>query len=282
MRPSQEVASLTAGTALNTMVSRRFVVRMMSNVSIAGSVLSAVPLIKRSLPKDTNPFVEHDPQLPSRRPLMIAHRAGNDLEAAKVAASLGADLIEADVWRSNGRLVLRHSMGIGKFQLPDDFLDSLSDVIVLEDLLDILPSTTGLFLDLKGHDLELPEQLISTIEARSPGRQIIVCGRTWAQIDSVVNDPNVVAFYSVANANELANVWTKLAQMDYPAISIHVYYLQPALIQELKEVNATIFTWPIETLAMARRYSQLEVDGLISDNLELINDIVGERSTSDP
>src|SRR5437016_5858948 len=46
----------------------------------------------------------------------IAHRAGNDREALRLATEAGVDWIEIDLWSSFGRLVARHERGV--WRLP--------------------------------------------------------------------------------------------------------------------------------------------------------------------
>ena len=53
------------------------------------------------------------PILPDHRPLAIAHRGGNSLEAAWKAIELGIDMLETDVWPYLGRLEVRHVDELG-------------------------------------------------------------------------------------------------------------------------------------------------------------------------
>lgn len=51
------------------------------------------------LPTIWNVTMRLHPALPEARPLVIAHRSGNELHEARAAYEAGADMIETDIWR---------------------------------------------------------------------------------------------------------------------------------------------------------------------------------------
>ncbi len=50
-------------------------------------------------------------------PLLIAHRAGNDLNELAKAFAIGVDYAEADVWLYKNRLEVRHDKTTGLIPL---------------------------------------------------------------------------------------------------------------------------------------------------------------------
>jgi len=220
------------------------------------------------------------PALPQHRPLVIAHRAGNDLDHAQHAFNAGADLIETDIWRFRNRLELRHIKTMGPIPLLWDRWElhpGWGHRFQLQDLLRDLPIEARLFLDLKGVDPKLPKQTIEYIRSVQPDRKIILCGRTWPQLDLVADETDVTAFYSVGSDEELALIWTRIETMEFPAISIHKRYLTEANVRRFKESDVTIVTWPVNTFAEAKTLHDLGVDGFTTDNTELVKWIPIER-----
>lgn len=213
------------------------------------------------------------PALPPERPLMIAHRAGNSVALAERAMAAGADLIETDVWRFRKRLEIRHVKTMGPVPLLWDRWElhpGWGPRFQLTGLIENVPADRRLLLDLKGEDPNLGTAIVETIQDLQPTRQIIVCGRTWHQLDRIVDHPRVTVFYSVGSDEELANVWSRLKPMRHPAVSVNCRYLTPELMRRFKDVGATVVSWTINTIESAKRFHEMGVDGFTTDNLVLI------------
>jgi len=223
------------------------------------------------------------PTLPQHRPLAIARRAGNDIRFAQKAFELGCDMVETDVWRYRERLELRHLKTMGPIPLLWDrwtLRPGWTSRLKLRDLLEATPVDKLLFLDLKGTDLHLAHAIVDDIRVHQPERQIVLCGRTWAQLDEVVNESHVTVFYSVGSDEELATVWSRLEQMTWPAVSIHSRYLTEELMRRFKETNTTVVTWAVNDYEHARRLHEIGVDGFTSDNLDMLAHIAEEREVA--
>jgi len=223
----------------------------------------------------------HPNWLPEARPLVIAHRAGNELDRAQRAFRAGADLIETDIWSFRGRLELRHVKTMGPVPLLWDrwtLEPGWQKRLVLDDLLQALPIEARLLLDLKGEHPDLGRLVVDAITRAQPDRALILCGRNWRQLDPVVDYPDVMTFYSVGSDDELAAIWERLGRMTNPAVSIHSRYLTPDIAGRLKALGTTVVTWPINSITSARRLHQLNIDGFTSDNLWLIESIARYRA----
>ena len=220
------------------------------------------------------------PHLPEHRPLAIAHRAGNDIAFARRAFELGCDMVETDVWKYRTRLELRHLKTMGPIPLLWDrwtLRPGWTDRLILRDMLAATPAHRLLFLDLKGKDRHLAHAIVEDIQTFQPDRQIVLCGRTWAQLDEVVDAPHVTVFYSVGSDEELATVWSRLERMVHPAVSIHSRYLTEPLMRRFKELGTTVVTWAVNEYEHARSLWEIGVDGFTSDNLDMLAHIAEER-----
>jgi glycerophosphoryl diester phosphodiesterase len=223
------------------------------------------------------------PALPDDRPLVIAHRYGNDTASAKEAWEAGADMIETDVWRFRNRLEIRHLKTMGPLPLLWDRWElhpGWKQRYLLEHLMHDLPPDARLFLDLKGKDTTLPHRILDLIAAEQPDRQIIVCGRTWAQLDEIEGKHGVHTFYSVGSDTELLNIWSRLNRMAHPAVSIAKRYLLPDIVERFRARGVTMVTWTVNTFAEAKRLHELGVDGFTTDNPEMIRWIPRERAAA--
>ncbi|MBA3275374.1 MAG: glycerophosphodiester phosphodiesterase, partial [Chloroflexia bacterium] len=220
------------------------------------------------------------PVLPDHRPLAIAHRAGNNLDAARAAIAAGVDMLEADVWPRLGRLEIRHVKSIGPLPIYWErwYIDSIGGRHVrLDELIEGLPPDVRLFLDLKGLHPWLGRRVVNAIREIQKDLEIVVCGRNWRHLDPVARLPNVHIFYSIGDEKQLANVWDRLGRQTNPAVSIHHRLLTEETVARFKNLGTTIIAWTVNDPAIARALFQLGVDGFTSDNREMLADIVSRR-----
>lgn len=220
------------------------------------------------------------PILPNHRPLAIAHRWGNSIPLALGAIEAGFDMIETDLWPFHGRLEVRHAKSLGPLPVYWEkwYIEGIGNhQLQLADLVRALPPSAPLFIDFKGTLPWLGERAIEAIEAVQQGRQVIVCGRAWTQLDPIESFPNVHAFYSVGNEAELALVWEKLEAQENPAISIQHNLLDDDTIGRLNDLDTTIVAWTVNDPDIAAQLFRKGVDGFTSDNVELLKRIVTYR-----
>jgi glycerophosphoryl diester phosphodiesterase len=110
---------------------------------------------------------------PAPRPLVIAHRAGNDIPLLRLAEESGADLVEADIWWYRGALEARHLKTMGPVPLLWDrwkLTGRWRPRLKLPELARATAPGTHLFLDLKGRHPLLPELVVEAMADAAPGR----------------------------------------------------------------------------------------------------------------
>lgn len=223
------------------------------------------------------------PSLPNDRPLTSAHRAGNDLALANAVIAMGVDLIETDVWLHKGQLEVRHRDTMGPIPLLREgwsLRPGWKPRILLRELLEATPEDAILFLDLKGDEIDLSQEIMTQLRSIQPGRRIAMCGRNWPQLDPVVSNPDVTVFYSVGDEKERATVLPRLQKMDAPALSIHRKLITPDFIEQVKKLDTVVISWDVNTLEQSRRLHDLGVDGFTSDNLPMLAKIARERGAA--
>ncbi len=220
------------------------------------------------------------PILPDHRPLAIAHRWGNTISTALAAIETGFDMIETDLWPFHGRLEVRHAKSLGPFPIYWEkwYIEAIGPhQLELADLVRALPPTAPLFIDFKGTLPWLGERAIEAIEQVQKGREVIVCGRAWTQLDPIERLPNVHVFYSVGNHAELALVWEKLEAQENPAISVRHELLDIETLGRLNDLGTTIVAWTVNDPVVAAYLFRHGVDGFTSDNVDMLKQIVTHR-----
>lgn len=230
----------------------------------------------------TLPEVHIEPSFDAS-PLTIAHRAGNDPALARAAHDAGADLIEIDVWLYRGRLEVRHTRTMPLLPLLWDrwsIEPGWRPRLLLEELLDALPPDAGTMLDLKGNDVRLPAAILRALDVHPRTGLVAVCSQNWALIDAFDSRPGIALIHSVGKARHLRRLLPHLAshaEVVPVAISINQRLLTADTVRALKEVAVHVMTWPINDAARARELIAWGVDGIISDDIGVLREIVAER-----
>jgi glycerophosphoryl diester phosphodiesterase len=210
------------------------------------------------------------------RPLLVAHRAGNDLARLRMAEELGADLVEADVWRYRGRLEIRHEKTTGPLPVLWDrwsLAPGWTPRFKLAELLQLAAPETVLFFDLKGWSQRLPEQMLSVLRERAPGRPYAVSSRNWGMLDLFWGRPEATVFFSVGNPRQYRAILARLERDGPLAVSIHARLLDQRSVQCLTSRGALVVPWQVTSLAHAQRLLAWGVDGVSVDDLRILRDL---------
>jgi glycerophosphoryl diester phosphodiesterase len=205
------------------------------------------------------------------------------LARARSAFEAGADLIELDVWRYRGRLEVRHTKTMGRVPLLWDrwsLAPGWGPRLLLDELLDTLPPGAGLMLDLKGNDRRLPAEVLTAVDRRPRTGAVAVCSQNWALVDELGQRADITAVHSIGKRRRFAGLLEHLRAHEpagQAAISIHRRLLTTDSIRALRELDTTIVTWPVNDAAVARTLTEWGIDGLISDDVDLVRKIVAQR-----
>jgi glycerophosphoryl diester phosphodiesterase len=200
---------------------------------------------------------------------IVAHRAGNDLERLRAAEALRLRLVEADVHLFAGRLEVRHRKTVGPVPILWDrweLAPPWAPRMVLDELLAAAGPGTELMLDLKGHDPGLPERVLAAIGTSGRDGRITVCSQDWRLLEPFAAQPEIRVVHSVGNARQLTRLWRRDGAL--AGVSIHERLLDAAVVEELRRRAALVLSWPVESVAQARRLAGWGVHGLISRSFE--------------
>lgn len=220
--------------------------------------------------------------------ITIAHRAGNDLSAARQALDSGVHLVEADVHLFRGRLEMRHHKSLGPWFLWDaGRLERRGRVVVpeLRRLIEAIDGDHRLMLDLKGVHPWLAGRVARTLHELAPGTPFTVCTQHWWMVRAFRSYPQVRVVLSAGSRRGLRRLFRRLhgsglhgsrRLCDSPVygVSVNRPLLTPATVSRLRNAVDVVMTWPVDTpdgLAHARH---LGVGGVISKNAALLDDVL--------
>jgi len=199
--------------------------------------------------------------------LRIAHRAGNDVDRLVPALQAGADLIEADVRRHRGRLEVRHDRRRGP----------MDPVLFLHALVEALPPDAHLMLDLKGRDPRLGRAVRAAMAVAAPEVPYTVCGRAWSMLTAFDGLAHVRVVHSAGNRVELVRLLRRLRRRNTWGVSVHRALLTPQRVAWLHERAEVVMTWPVNTASELASATAAGVDGVISDRLQDLADLLAPR-----
>jgi glycerophosphoryl diester phosphodiesterase len=219
---------------------------------------------------------------PVRRPIVIAHRAANELSRIRAAEAAGADLLEADVWMYRGALEVRHLKTVrGLPVLWDRWRLSmrLGPRLSLDVMLAELGPLTGIMLDLKGNDAALADAVLAALDKRASVRRAVVCSQNWRMLEAFAGRPDLAIVHSIGGRRRLRRVMRCVPTPRINALAVHARFLDGETVQALHRVAPILLTWPINDERRLQDVLAYGVDGVISDNVELLAQLVRNRET---
>lgn len=218
--------------------------------------------------------------MPEFVPLLVAHRAGNDLQTLRRAEAASVDLVEVDVWYWRGSVEARHSKTMGPVPLLWDrwmLAPGWTPRLMLDDVLRAAQPDTEFMLDLKGTSARLPELVAEAMRRLRPARPYTVSSQSWELLEPFVGMEHVRVVYSIGNVRMLRAIPRWLRGRVADGVGINQRVLTPARVTMLRELAASVFTWSVNDRVRSDELVAWGVTGLISDRYELVRQS-GERA----
>jgi glycerophosphoryl diester phosphodiesterase len=202
--------------------------------------------------------------------LVVAHRAGNDLDTLRAALEAGADLVEADVHAFRGRLEVRHHKSFGPWWLWERGEMVRRRDTVLFDVRRLLAAADGdprLMLDLKGIHPWLARRLATVLRDVAA---ITICTQHWWMLDAFRDLPHVRLVLSAGSRRGLRRLRARLRARPSYGACVHRRLLTPELVAELRRGAEVVLTWPVDTAEELLDAQRLGVDGVIGKDLAVL------------
>lgn len=182
-------------------------------------------------------------------------------------------MIEADLHLFRGRVEVRHLKTIGPIPILWDrwtLAAPWTPRLLLGELLAAAGPSTELMLDLKGRDPRLPRRVGEALAAAGRPGRVTICSRNWRMLGALRDGPAVRLVHSVGSRRQLRALRRRFAGRRLAGISIHRELLDAEGVRDLRRRADVVMSWPVETVAEARRLTAWGVDGLISADFERV------------
>ncbi len=217
--------------------------------------------------------------------LAVAHRAGNDLSALRTAVELGVDVLEADVRARGALLEMRHSKQLRPFPVLWDsgpggleLAHTRAPQLQLDALLAALEvGHPMLMLDLKGPG-RVGARVADLVHAAEPATDVLVCSRWWPGLDAFADRPWARPVLTARNTVELARLLRRVRRGRVPyGVSLHGSLLTAPVVAELRGLVQLVMTWGVNDLVALERVTSLGVNGVISDDADVLRAVLAQR-----
>jgi glycerophosphoryl diester phosphodiesterase len=210
----------------------------------------------------------------SLHPLLLGHRGAraskgipeNTFASFDLALKHGCDGFEFDVRRTAcGTAVICHDPKVGKIEIAKAQASELPQLPRFEEVIRKYRQKAFLNIELKVAGLE--STVLEILSQNPPARGCVISSFIPSVVISLRarNSPFGAGIICETTA-QLAR-WRKLP-VDY--VIPHRSMVKKALVQELRSTNRKIFVWTVNAKREMLRLSNLRVDGIISDDTELL------------
>jgi len=244
---------------------------------------------------------------PLDRPLRIAHAYGNTRARLRAALTSAADIIEADVWYRAGKVWVRHEPRLRPLPLLVDkrmrghslppwglalgkrwYVRLDINRLGLQEVLDAVAGAKGLLIDVKGSysGREIEEfalALVRTVREQGAENHVAICGQFWPVLDDVRREaPDVEVRYSIERTFQ----WEKFMRLvgddeRVRRVCIEHRFLDEERARFLEEQGVNVYCWTVDDREECRRLATAGVDGIISNDLELLGALSEAVSPAD-
>lgn len=241
-----------------------------------------------------------------RRTLRIAHGYGNSRERIRQALNIEPSAIESDLWYKDGQIFLRHERRAplvpilydqrpdrrkvsGRFVVPLGpwYIRPDLDPFTLDGMLEEMGNRCSLFLDLKGNysdatGREFAKRTLARLKEYSLPREPIFTGN-WLLLNKIKAEAqDSKAYYSLGDLRD----WPALLDLvatgtNIDGVSIRAHLLSEERAHTLKQQNMEIVCWIVNEPTEATRLINLGADGIVSDDLMLLDSLTTDCATSD-
>jgi len=208
------------------------------------------------------------------RPLLLGHRGAratrmipeNTIESFDLALAHGCDGFEFDVRKTaDGRAVICHDPVVDDVEISKAGPGSLETLPTLKEVLTRYAGKAFLDIELKVPGLE--HSLLSTLRMATPRRGFVVSSFLPEVLDKLaVIDQSLPLGLLSETPSQLARWRNAPAQWILP----HFTQIDVSLCKAVHAAGKKIFAWTVNDREGMRRLGSWGIDGLISDDTELL------------
>jgi glycerophosphoryl diester phosphodiesterase len=219
------------------------------------------------------------------RPLLLAHRGApvyglieeNSIAAFDRAMSSGCDGFEFDVRLTGcGKAVVCHNAKAGNATISRATRQQLPNLPALEDV--IRYGRLG-FLDIELKVTGLETTVLANLRENPPEREYVISSFLPEVVLELKARTAVAPVGIICAKSGQLMAWRSLP-VEY--VIVHQSLVTRKLVQAIHDAERKIFVWTVNRPTAMLQFGGWEVDGIISDNVELLVQTMGGRRISDP
>lgn len=207
--------------------------------------------------------------LPGRSgPAIIAHRAGNSLQAARDYLEAGADYLEVDIWLHEGHFEARHERRMHRLPVLFEKWYLRRVPSARYGLSELLAETAGrgagIFLDLKNGGASAAALLRRLLAETPHPERIVASSQSWATLRAVrERAPEVDAFYSIDVRSKL-DLFLSVIDRDLRprGVSCKQVLLTRRNVEALHDRGMLVVAWTVDDIARAHDLVSWGVDAI--------------------
>jgi glycerophosphoryl diester phosphodiesterase len=212
----------------------------------------------------------------ARLPLLLGHRGArastgipeNTFASFDLALEHGCDGFEFDVrLTASGSAVVCHDPKVGKMTIARAPAKQLPELPRLDDVIQRYGQRAFLNIELKVTDLE--SKVLSALSQSPPRQGYVVSSFIPDVVMELEARSSSVSIGIICETLAQLACWRKLP-VDY--VIPHQSLVDRLLVQDVQHAGLRIFVWTVNDPESMRRLASWGVDGIISDETELLVD----------
>jgi glycerophosphoryl diester phosphodiesterase len=214
------------------------------------------------------------------RPLLLGHRGArasrhipeNTLESFELCLQHGCDGFEFDVRRSaDGQAVICHDAVTRGMVIAK----TTASALALPTLGDVLSSFGGrAFLDIELKVAGLEEQTIGLLREHSPSEGYVVSSFKPEVLTTLRQFDSTIPLGFISDRRDELERWQELpAGWVIPQFEL----VDPVLIEKIQASGKKVMVWTVNRQDRLRRLAELGVDAIVSDETELIAQVLADK-----
>jgi glycerophosphoryl diester phosphodiesterase len=208
------------------------------------------------------------------RPLLLGHRGAralksipeNTLASFDQALADGCDGFEFDVrLAADGKPVVCHEPQVGEVEIAQGRVEQLAVLPQLQQVLARYQQSAFLDIELKVSGLE--KVTAALLQEYSPACGFVVSSFLPEVLKAINAENSGIPLGLICETKAQLRPWSRLP-VDY--VIPHYTLVDQSLIRQFKDGSKKILVWTVNSSALMQRFANYGVDGIISDNTNLL------------
>jgi glycerophosphoryl diester phosphodiesterase len=236
---------------------------------------------------------------PGPGPVRIAHAYGNSRDDLQLALAADVDMIEVDIWYRDDEVYIHHARRMSPLPvlvdhkmpghpLPPFALRVWRDYYVwphvnplkLDELLRIVGGKKRLLLDVKGRykggrSSAFAAAIARDVRAHAASPWAVVCGQTYPPLNALRRlAPEIEVRYSLEKLYQWESFLRKMHKDErVRQVCISHRFIDDDKARVMEKHGIDLYVWTIDDPERAAHWEKQGVDGIISNNLDLLTNL---------